>query len=308
MAADVPRLDRSSLHPKHWGMWLLMGIFFSISLIPYSIQGYLARGIGRIAKLALPKRVKIARRNLQLCFPELSNGQIDDLVDENFQHVGYAITDTANAWFWPQWRFERKMEVQGLENLEAARQKPGGLLAISLHFLSLETHARAHGSVEPGVGVYRPNKSPVYDYFQFHGRVRKNCYLVDRNDIRGMIKALRDGLALWYAPDHDYGHKASCFAPFFNVEKANTVTGTSTLAKVKNCQVLPTYTIRKPNNQGFTLIIEPVIENFPTGDELADATIINQHIETIINRAPAQYMWMHRRFKTRPEGEPSLYD
>ena len=121
-----------------------------------------------------------------------------------------------------------------------------------------------------------------------------------------MIKALRQGEALWYAPDHDYGHHASVFVPFLGVSDAATITGTSTLARVKNTVVLPCYNIRRPKG-GYQLIIEAPLQGYPTGDDIADATRSNQVLETAVRKAPAQYMWLHRRFKSRPDGTQFLY-
>ncbi|MGY5450566.1 LpxL/LpxP family Kdo(2)-lipid IV(A) lauroyl/palmitoleoyl acyltransferase [Agarivorans sp. MS3-6] len=302
-----PKLSASSFHPKNWGAWLLIGFMFTISLLPYRVQHYLAIGIGHLAKRLLKSRVHIARRNLEICFPEKTTAQRQQIVDQCFQHLGHSVLDTSNAWFWPQWRFAKHFTIEGLAHLEQARKQPGGILLVSAHFWTLESHARAYGTIDPGVGIYRPNKNSVYEYFQYHGRTRSNKYLVDRTDVRGMIKALRNENAVWYAPDHDYGTHAAVFVPFFAQPKAATITGTATLAKVKNVQILPTYALRNADGSGFTLMIEPAVENYPCGDDEADARTINQIIEQAILKAPEQYMWIHRRFKSRPAGEKGLY-
>ena len=169
--------------------------------------------------------------------------------------------------------------------------------------------ARIYGTnITKGVGVYRPNDDLVLEYLQVKGRTRSNLYLVDRREIKPIIKALLKGLPIWYAPDQDYGRRASVFVPFFAVKEAATVTGTAGFAKVKNTVVQPSYTIRLPNYQGYKLVIKDVLENFPTGDDIADATRVNKIIEDMIKEAPAQYMWLHRRFKTTPNPDaPSRY-
>ncbi|WP_432460931.1 LpxL/LpxP family Kdo(2)-lipid IV(A) lauroyl/palmitoleoyl acyltransferase [Agarivorans sp. QJM3NY_25] len=301
-----PTLNAGSFHPRNWGAWLLISFMLGISLLPHRLQHYLGLAIGRLGKRLLKSRVHIARRNLHICFPEKSAVQREQLLEQCFIHLGHSVVDTANAWFWPKWRFAKHLHFEGLEHLEQVRQKPGGILLLSAHFWTLESHARAFGVIDPGVGIYRPNKNQVYEYFQYHGRTRANKYLVDRTDVRGMIKALKNGNAVWYAPDHDYGTHAAVFVPFFAQPNAATITGTATLARVKNVQVLMSYALRNTDGS-ITLVIEPAIENYPAGDTKADARTINQAIEKAILRAPEQYMWIHRRFKSRPEGEPSVY-
>ncbi|MFB0953861.1 MAG: LpxL/LpxP family Kdo(2)-lipid IV(A) lauroyl/palmitoleoyl acyltransferase, partial [Aeromonadaceae bacterium] len=211
------------------------------------------------------------------------------------------------AWFWSDRRMRRWMQIEGEEHVRNALASGSGMLLLSCHFMTLELNARMFGLLQPGVGVYRPNDNPVYEYAQVRGRTRSNKYLLDRGDIKGMVKALRKGEALWYAPDHDYGRHASVFVPFFAVEHSATITGTATLARVKNTVVLPCYTLRLPEG-GYRLIIEAPLSDFPSGDELLDASSSNRVIEAAVRRAPEQYMWLHRRFKTRPNrDDPSRY-
>lgn len=302
----VPTIQAHYFHPRNWGAWLLIGLMYSLSLLPMSIQHYLGLALGRLGKKILKSRVRIARRNLELSFPDKSQQEREQILNGCFDNMGHAIFGTSNAWFWSRKRFERAVEVEGLEHLQTLREQPGGILLVSLHFWTLESHARAYGLFDPGVGIYRPNRNPVYEYFQYHGRVRSNKYLVQKKDVRGMIKALREQNAVWYAPDHDYGGRASVFVPLFAQPEVATVTGTATLAKVKNARLLVTYALRKPKG-GFKLVIEPALENYPVGDDLADARFINEQIERVILQAPEQYMWIHRRFKTRPKGQDSLY-
>lgn len=304
-----PKLSWQALHPSNWSAWFTIGFLLFLSLLPSRLSWFLGRWLGRLSSKLLRSRLRIAERNLELCFPQMSKLERQRLLAQHFERLGLALVDTASAWFWPQWRFEKHMQVQGREHLEQFReaQPQGGLLLISMHFYNLEWVARMFGTLEPGVGVYRPNRNPVYEHFQHKARIRCNRYLVDKRDVRGMVKTLRDGLALWYLPDHDYGRRGSTFAPLFAVEDAATVTGTATLAKVKNTQVIAIYAKRDLKKRSHTLVIEPVSDNYPSGDEQQDARFINQIIESIITKQPEEYMWIHRRFKTRPAGAPSYY-
>ena len=306
-SAPTARLSLAMCHPRSWPLWAGLGLLWLLVQLPYRWQMALGRKLGRLSMLVLKRRVQIARRNLQLAMPELDDAAREQLLVANFESVGCAVFETGIAWYWPDQRLRRIMHIQGDEHVREAVAGGEGMLLLSCHFMTLELNARMFGILHPGVGVYRPNDNPVMEYAQVRGRTRSNKCLLDRGDIKGMIKALRKGEALWYAPDHDYGRHASVFVPFFAVEQSATITGTATLARVKNAVVLPCYTLRLPQG-GYKLVIGAPLQNFPTGDDIADATRSNQVIEAAVRQAPEQYMWLHRRFKTRPRKEdPSLY-
>lgn len=301
-----PPFKLSYLHPKYWGTWLVIGVLFSFSLLPFAFHAPIGKLLGRLSKLILPKRAAIAKVNLQKCFPTWSNEQVEATLNAHFDNLGRAVLDTATAWFYSDKRAKKHMtEVEGMEHLQAAIDSNSNILVVSPHFYTIEWHARLFGLNHPGVGIYRPNKNPVYEYWQHWGRTRNNHYLVDRRDVRGMIKALKMKLPVWYAPDHDYGKKASVFAPFFAVEEASTITGTATLARIKDTVVLPSFVAR--SSKGYKLVIEAPLENYPVGDDVADASTCNQALEKMILKQPEVYMWIHKRFKTRPEGQSSFY-
>ncbi|HHQ4803204.1 LpxL/LpxP family Kdo(2)-lipid IV(A) lauroyl/palmitoleoyl acyltransferase [Aeromonas veronii] len=302
MAHDnAPRLEPRLFHPRYWASWFGLGLLWLLTLLPWRSQMWLGRQLGRLAARILKSRVKIARRNLELAMPELTRDEREKLLKANFESVGCAVLEVGIAWFWPDWRMRNLMKVEGEEHVIAAMEKGQGMLLLSCHFLTLELNARCFGLVRPGVGVYRPNTNPVLEYAQYHGRCASNKYLVDRMDVKGMIKALRNGDALWYAPDHDYGAHASVFVPYFAVEQAATITGTGTLARVKNTVTLPCYNIR--TSEGYTLHIGAPLADYPSGDDMVDAARANREIEAAVRKAPEQYMWLHRRFKTRPSPE-----
>ncbi|WP_375056968.1 LpxL/LpxP family Kdo(2)-lipid IV(A) lauroyl/palmitoleoyl acyltransferase [Zobellella sp. DQSA1] len=302
----LPSFGTALLHPRYAFNWLGLGLLWLlVTLLPWRAQMALGRGLGRLSIKVLKSRVRVARRNLELALPELGEAERERLLGANFESVGCALFETGMAWFWPHWRMRALTRMEGTEHVDAAVARGQGMLLLSAHFLTLELNARQFGLYRPGVGVYRPNTNPVLEYAQVHGRCRSNKYLVDRLDIKGMLKALRAGDALWYAPDHDYGRHASVFVPFFAVEQAATITGTATLARVKNSVTLPCFTLREQD--GYRLIVQPPLAGFPTGDDEADAIAGNRVLEAAIRRAPEQYMWLHRRFKTTPEGVPYRY-
>lgn len=304
---QVPSFNRSLLHPRYWLTWFGIGLLYLLVLLPYPVIYHLGTSLGRFSMRFLKRRVKIAERNLELCFPDMPKSERDALLVKNFESVGMGLFETGMAWFWPSWRIERWFTVTGLEHIQQARDNHQGVLLIGLHFLTLELGARIFGIHNPGIGVYRPHDNKLMDWLQTWGRMRSNKSMLDRKDLKGMIRALKQGDIIWYAPDHDYGPRSSVFAPLFAVEKAATTAGSYVLARMGKPAIIPFTPRRLPDGKGYELIMQPAVENFPLDNELAAATFMNQVIEKEILMAPDQYMWLHRRFKTRPEGEPSLY-
>ncbi|XBS71190.1 Kdo(2)-lipid IV(A) acyltransferase [Acerihabitans sp. KWT182] len=303
----IPTFNRSLLHPRYWPTWVGIGLLYLMVLLPYPLLYRLGTSLGRLSMRFMPRRVHIARRNLELCFPDKSRAEREALLIKNFESVGMGLFETGMGWFWPDWRVERLFKVSGLENIDTARARNQGVLLIGLHFLSLELGARIFGIHNPGIGVYRPNNNKLLDWLQTWGRLRSNKSMLDRSDVKGMIRALKNGEIIWYAPDHDYGPKSSVFAPLFAIEQAATTSGTHVLVRTAKPAVIPFVPRRLPGGKGYELIIMPDEQKLPLESDVATATYMNKVLEQAILLAPDQYMWLHRRFKTRPPGQPSLY-
>lgn len=303
----IPTFNRSLLHPRYWATWFGIGLLYLVVLLPYPLLYRLGTSLGRLSMHFLQRRVQIARRNLELCFPHRSVKDRETWLVKNFESVGMGLIETGMGWFWPDWRVQRWFNISGLENIQLARQQHKGVLLIGLHFLSLELGARIFGIKNPGIGVYRPNDNKLLDWLQTWGRMRSNKSMLNRSDIKGMIRALKNGEIIWYAPDHDYGPKSSVFAPLFAMEQAATTAGTHMLVRLAKPAVIPFVPRRLPNGQGYELIVLPDQTDVPLESDVATATYMNKVLEKAILLAPDQYMWLHRRFKTRPPGQPSLY-
>lgn len=305
---EQPKFKLYFLHPKFWLTWLGVIFLYSVSWLPYRMQIAMGKGLGRLLMKALPRRVAIARRNLTLAFPDKSADEIERLVKKNLENTGIAYFEIGIAWWWPNWRIKRKLHVHGEENLRDAQKDGKGVLMLLFHFLSLEVHARLHGFVEPAVGLYRPHNNAVMEYLQTKGRARSNKYMIQRRDVKGMVNAIKNGEIAGYLPDQDYGRRRVVFAPFFAVPDASTTTGTMLFANHKNCNVIVSRCVRREDGTGYDVYYEPKLINFPVGDDLKDATLINQLVEQAVLKAPEQYLWVHRRFKTRPQEDmPSYY-
>ncbi|MGU9865163.1 Kdo(2)-lipid IV(A) acyltransferase [Kluyvera ascorbata] len=304
---QLPKFTTALLHPRYWPSWLGVGVLWLVVQLPYPVIYRLGNAIGRLALLLMKRRAKIAYRNLELCFPEMSEAERHQMVVKNFESVGMGVMETGIAWFWPTKRVNRWMDASGLEHIRAVQDSGRGVLLIGIHFLTLEMGARMFGIHNPGIGVYRPNDNPVIDWLQTWGRMRSNKDMIDRKDLKGMVRALKNGEIIWYAPDHDYGPRASVFVPLFAVKDAATTSGTWMLAKMSKACVVPFVPRRKPDGKGYELIIlEPECDP-PLDDAETTAAWMNTIVEKCIMMAPEQYMWLHRRFKTRPEGIPSRY-
>lgn len=304
---QLPKFTAALLHPRYWPSWLGIGLLWLVVQLPYPVIYRLGNAMGRLALRLMKRRAKIAYRNLELCFPEMSEEERHRMVVKNFESVGMGVMETGIAWFWPTKRINRWMDASGLEHIRAVQDSGRGVLLIGIHFLTLEMGARMFGIHNPGIGVYRPNDNPVLDWLQTWGRMRSNKSMLDRKDLKGMVRALKNGEIIWYAPDHDYGPRASVFAPLFAVKDAATTSGTWMLAKMSKACVVPFVPRRKPDGKGYELIILEPECNPPLDDAETTAAWMNAIVEKCILMAPEQYMWLHRRFKTRPEGVPSRY-
>ncbi len=295
------------LHPRYWSVWFGLGMLWLLVQLPYPLLARLGASLGRASRPFLKRRERIARRNITLCFPGLSEAEIDKLVVNNFVSLGMALLETGMAWFWPDKRVRRWFDVQGLHHLTAAQRDKRGVMVVGVHFMSLELGGRVMGLCQPMMATYRPHNNPLLEWVQTRGRMRSNKAMIDRRNLREMVRVLKHGEAVWFAPDQDYGPCGSTFAPFFAVKEAATTNGTYVLSRLSQAAMLTITMIRKTDGSGYKLIIGPEMLDYPRSDEHAAATWMNQVIEREILRAPEQYLWLHRRFKTRPEGKASLY-
>jgi KDO2-lipid IV(A) lauroyltransferase len=247
-------------------------------------------------------------RNLELCFPQWSEAERQRVLKENFASSGIALIEMATSWWWPRSRLSKLAHIEGIEHLQQAQQEGKGVILMALHFTTLEIGAALLGQRHTIDGMYREHKNAVFDYIQRRGRERHNldATAIEREDVRAMLKVLRSGRAIWYAPDQDYGAKQSVFVPLFGIQAA-TVTATTKFARLGRALVMPFTQERLADGSGYRLVIHPPLENFPGETEESDCLRVNQWVEKCVSELPEQYLWAHRRFKTRPAGEPKLY-
>lgn len=296
-----PKFTWNLLSPKYWFLWGFFAVLaLLVNVLPFFILKLLGSGIGKVFQLFLKKRGDIARKNLTLSFPHYSRLEIEKIVQENFKNTGLAIIEMGMAWFWPDWRVRRHVSIIGKEKILEQEKEGRGVLVICCHFLNLEMTARIFSLFAPGYGVYRANSNPVFEFIQHRGRTRKGHQMIDRHDVKSMIKVLKSGNRLWYLPDHDYGKKNAVFVPFFAVEEAATTTGSSFLIDMSKCAVMSGSSIRKGSH--YTLEVgNDLSDEIPRRDAVTAAKVLNHEIERLIKKGLSQWMWLHKRFKTQPE-------
>ncbi|HEY1180945.1 MAG TPA: lipid A biosynthesis acyltransferase [Rhodocyclaceae bacterium] len=278
--------------------------------LPLPVLAPLGRGFGRLLPILIPKRRHIVRTNLRLCFPEMSEAQREALAQEHFALLGRSLLERSLLWWASEQRLRRLSRVEGLHNMSPDGERLGKqpLILLVPHFLGLDISGTTLALFMDSVSMYSKQKNAAVDALLYHGRSRfGDQRLLTRQDgIRGTIKSLREGRPFFYLPDMDYGPDDAVFVPFFGVPAA-TITGLSRLAKLGGARIFPVITEILPGGQGYVTRVGEAWQNFPSDDAEADTRRMNAFIEDEIRKLPAQYYWVHKRFKTRPPGEAGFY-
>jgi Kdo2-lipid IVA lauroyltransferase/acyltransferase len=300
-----PTFHPSFYGPRYWLTWLGLVFFYVLAHLPMSISLAFGRLLGDVFFYLVRSRRHIAEVNIALCFPHLSDMEKRVLVRKIMHSSGKSIVESAVALWGPLRQLQQRCTMTGFEHIEEARKQGRGVLLVGCHFTTLDAAARILAMQVKFDILYRKDPNPLLAYQLIRARESFAGRAIVRTDTRQLIRSLRQGNVVWYAPDQDYGPKHSVFAPFFGVNAA-TVVATARVARLGQALVLPFWHYRDEHNR-YHLIIEAPLENYPSGDDVEDATRINHLIETAIAKQPDQYLWVHRRFKTRPPGEASFY-
>lgn len=308
--ARVPTSPRPSplryLAPRYWPTWTMFGVLRLLVRLPWRWQMRAGTLIGRLAWHLARARRRIARTNLELCFPELTPTQRSALLRDHFDSLGRGVVETALCWWGDEQRLQHLTHIVGLHHLETAKARGKGVILLSAHFTTLELGGRLLALHAAFHVQYRRHKNPLFETVMRRARERRFEQAIARDDMRGFLRSLKAGNAVWYAPDQNHGGDHSLFAPFFGIP-ASTLTTPARIARISGAAVVPFYPMRAPDGSGYLLVLCPALENFPGDDALADATRLNRLLESVIREMPEQYLWVHRRFKTRPPGEPCPY-
>ena len=287
---------------RFWPTWLGLGLLRLCSQLPYPLLLMLGKGIGGIIYHLVPKRRHVAQVNIAHCFPQLDPREQQRLVRESFDSSAIALFEGGMSWLGSEKRLRQLHRIEGIEYLQRALSQGKGAILLGGHYTTLEISGRLLAFHTDRIyPIYKPARNPLFDAVMVTARKRLFDGLLDNSDMRTILRTLKQGGIIWYAPDQDFGTERSVFAPFFGVQTA-TLTTTARLAKLSAAPLLPFYSQRLPGTAGYLLKIMPPLEHFPSGDDVADATRVNQVIEAGVREAPGQYLWVHRRFKGRPGG------
>ena len=301
-----PPVPRKLLTPRHWPGWLGIAFIRVVVWLPSRWILGLGAAFGAAASPLLRMRRHVIARNLELCFPEMDATQREALRREATREMGRMLGEFALGWFASDAKLAAlKVDIEGLQHLEVARTQGRGVLLVGGHFSHLELSARLISRRILIAGMYRRMDSDVFEWNVLRARLRYADTMFDKDQLRATVKYLKRGGTVWYAPDQDMRGKDSVFAPFFGIP-ASTITATHHLARLSGAAAMPFFHRRTPEG-GYQLRLEAPLQDFPGEDVVADTTRVNAAIERMVREAPAQYLWAHKRFKTRPEGAPPVY-
>lgn len=295
------------LDPRNWLLFLAVGLFYLLTLLPAALLCQLGRFLGLLLMKLSKRRRHIAQVNVDLCFPELSAQERARIVHDHFVSLGISFLELGWAWWAGDRRLRRWITVDGAEHLQQALARGKGVILLGSHLTTMEIGIRLllAGLRPPLYLTYRANDNPVIDYLINRNRTLHDVRIVPHTDIRGMLRGLKDNGVLWYAPDQGYKGKTAEFVPFFGIP-VSTHTATSRLAESSGAAVVPFF-MRRTGAGRYHLTLKPALDNFPSGDPVADTLRYHQLVEENIRKAPEQYLWVHRRFKHLPEGEADVY-
>lgn len=292
--------------PRYWPSWIGLGVLRLVCLLPHSMRLAIGRTIGRLAHSIGGERRAIVRRNIEVCFPNMSTADRDHLAHQHFLALGMSVIEMGLGRWASDAEIEKLCEVENLHYLTDTLATGSGVIFLSAHFTTLEFSGRAIQMA--GIlfdAVYRRNRSEFVTEFLRTGRERSADSTIEKRDIKTMVRRLREGKTVWYAPDQSYKRKGAEVVSFFGAPTMHT-TATSTLARLGKAKVVPFFPVR--NDDGtYLLRILPPLDDFPTDDPIADVQRYIHILEDHIRTCPEQYFWVHRKFKDLPPGYPDIY-
>ena len=293
--------------PRYWPTWLGVALLRLIVMLPHGARMGVGRALGRAVRTLIGKRRQVVTRNLELCFPDMEPAERRDLEIRHFESLGMGVIELGITWWCPQDYLERIVTLKGMEHMEAALAQGNGVLMWSGHFACLELTGRVLApELPPVAAMYRPSNNPLNDQIMRRCRGISASALITKNSVRSLIKWLKENQPVWYAADQAYNRKGTVLAPFFG-EPATTNTAVTQIARVSKAAVVPFLPLRHNNGERYTLELFPALDDFPGADAESDAIRLNGLLEKMIEQAPEQYYWVHRRFKGRPDGYPDPY-
>lgn len=297
----------SLYHPKFWGYWLLLGLFWVLVQLPWSWRRAIGASIGRVAFHLVKRRQFVVKTNLKIAFPDLSDAARKKLELRCAESVGQGFLEIGMGWFWSDKRLKKISYMTGDAKAIALIKNPEvPLVLVGSHSTLLELGVRLLGIYTNSAGMYRPLKNLFFERWIKYQRSRAATHLINFKDMRQVLKVLKSGGNIWYALDQDMNRRASVFAPFFGVQ-TNTVNILPKLRERTGARWVPVFVWREDKTRKYVVKVLPEMVPREGQTDVETATQLNAIYEAEIRLHPEQYFWVHRRFKNRPEGEADLY-
>jgi len=293
--------------PRYWPTWLGFGLLWCVNRLSLRQQMIIGKSLGRMLYHLLRRRRRIAKVNLHLCFQNLAESERKRILKRHFESLGIMVIEIGLSWWTSTDNLKKLVAIEGLEYLESALAGGKGAILIAAHFTTLEISGPMLSIFTPVYAMYRRHENPLINLAMERGRKKHLKDIIPREDIRTMLRTLKNGEVVWYAVDQGYRGKQSVIAPFFGIP-ATANSATSRIAKASGAAVLPFVTYRLDDNSGYLLKLSPPLENFPSDNLEADIIRINKIIESQIIEHPEQYFWVHRRFKRRDKTSQDVYE
>ena len=300
------RAPGSLYAPRYWLSWLVVAFAWSLAKLPGSLQRSLSRGLAKLLMKTKNSRVSTIRRNIELCFPDLSNQQQSALAEKNLASSILLIFDFLDTvWASPE-AINKRGEVIGEAHLQQALASGKPLILLSGHSTAFPLAFARLSQSQPFHAVYRPMDNPVFESRFYQKAARKfPITIISRRRIPRILKQLKSQGVVSIVPDQDLGKKSGAFIPFFGIQAA-TITAVPRYAEFAGANVLP-YNMYREEGGRYRIEIEAALKNYPSGDDVADTQRWSDWLENSIRKQPEDYFWLHKRFKTRPEGEQKIY-
>lgn len=297
--------SKAPLSPRHWPNWIAIAFGWTLAHWPSRLQTVGGKALGRLMQILMRKRGRTANTNITLCFPELGEQERRQMLHDMFTSLGLGVFEFLRAWWGRLSPNDPAYSLKGLDNLKAAQAHGKGVILVSAHFTTLEICVRLLCRDVEINGMYRPHDSDALEWAVKKARARYTKQMFSRDELRSALRCLKQGGALWFAPDQETRRGESVFVPFFG-QPASSLTSTHQMARLSGAAVLPFFHQRNTDGS-YSLEILPALENFPGEDATIDTARIMAIMEQLIRRAPEQYLWVHQRFKKTPDGQSTHY-
>ena len=305
--AEIRKPLRHFIAPKYWPTWLGLGLLRMSCWLPHPVVLGIGRTIGRMAYHLAGERRAIVRRNLELCFPDIpAADRSEDFVPDRNPAIDEPTVILAGYQAVADNHLTTLTTIEGIDHILNAVNNGKGVILLSAHFTTLEISGRILKlHVPPYDAVYRKHRSELVTEILRTGRERSAAATIEKRDIKSMVRSLRQGRIVWYAPDQSYSRKGAEVVPFFGVPSMHT-TATSTLARLGKAVTIPYFPARLPNGR-YHIRVLPPLQNFPSDDLVEDTEQYVRVLEEQVRRCPEQYFWVHRKFKGLPDDYPDYY-